>query len=173
MSAGLILLTIAGCTEWERFNPTGSLYHYAPRATGMWLTDEQGQIVGVWGHPEAGTWIDTVFSPTGDTSVSILAYPNPTRPPLDIAFYVRHSDRVTLWVVRALGPGEEGSELTNVGGAGVISDDGRPVAILVDEPRSAGRYVINWGGSGTEAGFYRIWLAVGEDITWTDIYISD
>jgi hypothetical protein len=78
-----------------------------------------------------------------------------------------------MWVVRALGPGESATDLVTVGGADVQSDDGRPLAVLSDEETEAGRYVITWGGSGVRDGFYRIWLAVGEEITWTDIYIGE
>jgi len=139
----------------------------------MWLTDDAGKIVGVWGDPATGTWIDTLTSPTGDTAVSILAYPNPSRPPLDIAYHVRWSGPVTMWVVRALGPGESSSDLVMVGGADVLSSNGSPVAVLVDGEMEAGRYVIERRGSGAGEGFYRIWLAAGDEITWTDVYIGD
>ncbi len=158
----LMLTTLPGCTDWEKFNPTGTLYHHTPRATGMWLTD-QNTITGTWGSP-----VD-----------SIVAYPNPSTPPINITFEVPpQPGRVTLWLVRALGPGESASDLVVRGGADVLSSDGAPVKVLVDDDREAGHYVIEWGGdtsAGIAAprGFYRIWLAVGEKITFTDIFVGD
>ena len=158
----LMLTTLPGCTDWEKFNPTGTLYHHTPRATGMWLTDKEARVVGTWGNPEEG----------------ILAYPNPSAPPIDISFEVPQVPQpvpVTLWLVRALGPGESASDLVVRGGADVLSSDGAPVKMLVDDDRETGHCVVRWGGdtsAGTAArnGFYRIWLAVGEKITFTDIF---
>ena len=158
----LMLTTLPGCTEWEKFNPTGTLHHHTPRVTGMWLTD-QNTITGTWGKP-----VD-----------SIVTYPNPSVPPINITFEVPpNPGRVTLWLVRALGPGESASDLVVRGGAGVLSSDGAPVKVLVDDDREAGHYVIRWGGETSEGtaapnGFYRIWLAVGEKITFTDIFVGD
>ena len=159
---GLMLTTLHGCTDWEKFNPTGTLHHHTPRATGIWLTDKS-TITGTWGSP-----VD-----------SIVAYPNPSVPPINITFEVPpNPGRVTLWLVRALGPGESASDLVVWGGADVISSDGAPVKVLVNDDREAGHYVIRWGGDTSEGtaapnGFYRIWLAVGEKITFTDIFVGD
>ncbi|MDH3891080.1 MAG: hypothetical protein OEV49_08330 [candidate division Zixibacteria bacterium] len=154
--AGLVLLLSQGCNEWDQFNPIGAQHGNTPRAEGMWLTDDEGFIIGTWGKP----------------TDSIIAYPNPSLPPIDIAYHVPKEAPVTLWLVRALGPLETEEEMVVWGGAEVTSASGAPIAVLVQTIQFPGRYVITWGGTDVPDGFYRIWLAIGADITYTDIYLG-
>ena len=130
----------------------------------MWLTDDVGEVVGTWGDPTQGT--------RANPANNILAYPNPADPPMEISFNVSHRAHVTLWLVRAIGPGESADDLVALGGADVLSSDGRPLAVPYDSVLDAGPYLFTWRGSEVDDGFYRIWLAVDNEVTWTDIFVG-
>ena len=84
-------------------------------------------------------------------------YPNPSNPGTAISFQLpAPSARQT-----AGGPGVEGSAVSYVR-LEVFDILGRQVAVLADEPRSAGRQTVHWDGSSMPSGVYFYRLTVSE-----------
>jgi len=155
----VILAAISGCSDTDTYNPIYAQYIGPPVVTGMIFTDERGNYVGGWGEPTS----------------TVAVYPNPTNGPFAIQFALEKGCRVSVWVVKAYGPGESVAPIFSSAGAETYVPYGAPIRILMDqEYRAAGISKVVWDitddlGNAVPAGFYRIYVARDNSLAWADV----
>ena len=174
----VILSCLAGCQDSTPIDLPLSPEFATPVATGIFLTSAASpEIIGVWGNP-----MDRVPSsqPGGSLPSGFgvpPVYPNPSDGSTVIEFGLPVVSTVAVWIVPARGPGERGNDFTSVGGALLPSP--QRLAIVYPIPLSSRRpgwYQLVWngrdgGGNLVPSGFYRVYIRLGEDTYWRDMFL--
>ncbi|NIS38771.1 hypothetical protein GWN91_06465 [Candidatus Saccharibacteria bacterium] len=141
-----------------------------PRVTGIVLTDTEGNAVMVWGNPNGKVVADK--DKTGDFLRMYLPYPNPTNGSVFIEYVLRTPSEITMWIVPAVGPNQERTNIGHFGNADFFSPGGVAIKVFFrEEQRSPGGYRVHWDASEVPAGFYRAYIKTDGLLVWQDILI--
>jgi hypothetical protein len=157
------LLLVAGGCELEKeslWSPTAGW----PIVRGLTVTDENAEVVGIYGTPADG---------------GLTSYPNPAAGVVAIAFRIPERTRVTVWVSRARGPLDpEPSYDAGFGSAQIVVDIPAEVHTLIDEYMDPSEYHVMWNGRDEgdllqPTGYYRIYARIGAEVLFCDIWFVD
>lgn len=129
-----------------------------PVVTGLFFVGEGGpEYLAVWGNPSGRSF----SSPTiGDYT--------------EVHFVSDGRERLKIWVVPARLPQQKSSELVNLMNAHFDKVTGLGVATLFDGIKEPGYYgtiynFVDFKGNSLPEGFYRIYIQVGDILTWCDV----
>jgi len=103
-------------------------------------------------------------------------YPNPFVGSCVIDFSLPVQSFVELYVVPARWVGENSNDINSSAGAVTAAPKRTAIAILVRGQKSAGMYSCHWNTyyqnrNHLPAGFYRIYLRVGDTVCWHDVLL--
>jgi len=155
----IILLILCGSCTNNQDNPIlYSPFGEMPVVTGLYFVGEAGpEFLAVWGNPSGRS----LASPTiGDYT--------------KVHFVSGGSTTLKIWVVPARLPQQKSSEIVNLMNAHYDKVTGLGVATLVDGIKTPGYYEIIYNfvdsdGNTLPEGFYRIYIQVGDILTWCDV----
>ena len=179
------------CDSSGTIDPLSSPQITQPVATGIFITTTRGpEVIGVWGSPadyfSTSTSAASVpadiavdhsvrierFTPIGTIPKNVLysvPYPNPTNGSQTITIAFPMKDAVSAWVVPARFADAPDNDVSSYAGATVLSPVRQTVKVLVNDVLNAGEYSITFNPYPLPAGFYRIYVKIGETLMWHDI----
>lgn len=185
-----LLIFFISCRTSDDNAPLYSPGMQTPVCTGIYITDVQAQVIGIYGRPNGYSGsASRIFDKTtsindigpGDpmplSTVLNIPYPNPANGTFTIDYSLSKATHVSLWVV----PADFQYENHNTGNfnqGNLYSPEGASVKVLFrSKAQSAGSYRVNWNcrddyhNKTVPAGFYRIFLETDDGLFWEDVYI--
>ena len=138
-----------------------------PIVTGIILTDITGRHFGYWGQPS--------YSEDNIGNGTVYIAPNPFSSVTSIAFSLLKESCVKVLIARARLA--RTLESVSVGGAILPSSKEIIVAEWDRGMMAAGNNIFRWDGADKNgnplpAGFYRVYVIVGSEIHWNDLFLS-
>ena len=185
-----LLIFSVSCRTSDDDMPLYSPGMQTPVCTGIYITDVQAQVIGIYGRPNGTSGSQSrSFGKTtsingidpGDpkplSTVLNIPYPNPTNGAFTIRYSISRATHVSLWVV----PADFQYENHNTGNfnqGNLYSPEGASVKVLIrNTAQSAGNYSIIWNcrddyhDKTVPAGYYRIYLETDNGLFWEDVFI--
>jgi hypothetical protein len=174
----LASLLCLGCRSKETI-PLRSPDFRTPVVTGIVITDEVGNELGIWGNPsEFGAPESTQPLSVRDVPRRpelASPYPNPTNIQLTIQYALPRSSHVKLWIVPAVLEGQE-QEPLQFANASFAVPGGLAIRKMIDQVQPAGIHSVQWNTfddnrQPAPAGFYRIYCQIDELLLWRDAFL--
>ncbi len=182
---GLCVIASISCRSPNSPSPLWAPHFQAPVATGIFITAETGDVVGVFGNPSSraalgdlkdNSNLQKAFSAVIPTRFLLdVPYPNPSNGEMTIRFGLPKESEVAIFVVRASFMNHEG-RIVQFSNATIRSHGGLATDILFNRKAVAGFHSVNWSGRDQTGnpfpdGFYRIYMQIGDEHLWQDVLL--
>lgn len=180
---GLSLFFSNSCRSPNSSTPLRAPNLQSPVTTGIFITRESGpEPLGTFGNPNPngrGTLECDFEAPDGGAIPSDLTltppFPNPFNPQATIRFSLPCPGSVAVYVVPARFLNQHG-QIVQFSNATISIPGGLAVAVLIDREAPPGSYSVFWDGRDQNGrlvsdGFYRIYLAIDDQLLWQDILL--
>lgn len=176
----LLFLSLIACSDSE--TPLGAPGYKTPVVTGVVITSEIGEELGVWGEPSENARPSNEkinsggITPTFPLEVFSL-YPMPTNGSFTIQFAIGRESNVNIWIVQAEnGVDHQAISSGNFWNSGLPSKDGIAIKTLVSRRFFAGVHQMIWdlkddNHKKVTSGFYRVYVSAHNLLAWRDVAV--
>jgi len=167
-------LFISGCDTAEMFT-TSTIE--APVVPGIFITDENANILGTWMNPYSPGYRFPSSNPNlAPITMKCSVYPNPNDGNLTIGFFIPYQGEGNVTVYPALSPLENNENSVYYFGSTFLYVSSDPLKTLLDGDLNTGSYSVNWNGCDEDGnyapdGFYRAYLDFDDYLVWVDIFL--
>jgi hypothetical protein len=158
----LVALSL-GCSSGDKPSLVGPSWQALPRVPGIYVTSNSNpDPIAVIGEPNS----------------TLFPYPNPFNGTTEVGFRVPTVSQVSIWVVRALGPGEEAPEAGGKFlGADISPTSATTILWSMSSVLVAGYHRVilvahDDAGNLWPDGYYRVYVKIGDqDLQWGDVLV--
>jgi hypothetical protein len=142
-----------------------------PVITGIVITDETGEQVGVFGYPN-----ERESLPSNKYFRLDAPYPNPTYPSLKIDYAVPMKSNISFWVVKGTASVEIINNMAYYFNCQIFNSSNNYAIKLFEGVKDPGYYEISFDGKDKYGnilpdGFYRIYEDVNGELMWRNLMI--